>query len=309
VGKSIHYSLSEMLSMMRTKLAHEPDYIALIQLEQGKLPRESNVLAAMTLYEGTGCWKLVDIRLSRHRNPSQYSGSLPADVLAAAVTPKTDTERDFVKANLREYREEPDGSITWCTFDGIVRGSPKVKGCAPVTYFDQAGYFSRADGLAILKLAQEEWESYPEGAGFPRLHNPNRQHHPMDLFSAFRMQDLVAKTLSDQCEKIASLKSSAGTAYILWKHATAAIRQVGDPSLVDWAAVDRRVVREAVVESRQPIAEVAKVVREFSASKALLLQAVVTEDLLREVAFSGPSYFEQVQAASQESTATTPELG
>lgn len=134
------------------------------------------VLAAMTLWEGTCCWRLVDVRLALHRVPSPYSGGCFADDFCDSLKPETEELALLVKSMLREYTETQGGMILWCTFNGIVRGKPAVNGYTPVTWagFDQAGWWSRKDGLAYLKKTQAFWESF-EGNLAVKIHNPHHQ--------------------------------------------------------------------------------------------------------------------------------------
>lgn len=162
---------------MRTRFTRSRGWIALLA-DDKKYPKdEAPVLAAMTLHEGTGCWQLTDIRLSLHKKPSRYSGSLNADVLCAHIKPETPEAADYVKSQLREYKELEDGTILWCTFDGIVRGHREVSGYRPPSWedSDQAGYFSQAEGLAKLKEMQAAWDSIDSLDSNWRIDNPLRQ--------------------------------------------------------------------------------------------------------------------------------------
>lgn len=160
---------------MKTKITRDRNqYIALIIDEPGKKGKERDVLAAMTLFEGTGCWKMTDVRLSRFRVPDPYAGSLNADVLHASLKPENEEDANYIKSRLREYQEDEDGTIRWCTFDGIVRGHPSVKGYAPARYknFDQSGYFSQAEGLSKLQEIQLFWDNVPDLNYKWRINNP-----------------------------------------------------------------------------------------------------------------------------------------
>ena len=141
---------------MKTKITRSKGYIALI-IDNPKEANDKDVLAAMTLHEGTGCWRLIDVRLAQYRSVSKYSGSCYADDFHAEYAPKSPEEAEFVKSLLREFEEHSDGSIHWCTFEGIVRGSQTRR----PTYisFDQAGFFSQIEGLAKMKEIKRFWES------------------------------------------------------------------------------------------------------------------------------------------------------
>src|SRR5438105_10891675 len=79
------------------------------------------VLARMTIQDGTGCWTVCDLRLSPYRAPSPYL-HVSADTIHARVKPETPEDAAFVRSQLREFVESPDGEIRWCSYDGIVRG-------------------------------------------------------------------------------------------------------------------------------------------------------------------------------------------
>ncbi|WP_455233233.1 hypothetical protein [Geopseudomonas aromaticivorans] len=180
---------------VKTRITRSRGYIALLQVEPGKATRESNVLAAMTLYEGTGCWRLVDVRLARHRTPSPYSGSLIAEDFHSSITPASPEDAAFFKSHLREYREDSDGTLRWCTFEGIVRGHPAVNGYTPPRWanFDQAGYFSQAEGLARLKEIQAFWDTYEGDPAKAKIDNPLRQPSESVLRGELYVHKLLAE--------------------------------------------------------------------------------------------------------------------
>lgn len=167
---------------MKTRIRHERGRISLIEIDPTKKKGEENVLAAMTLYEGTGCWQLVDVRLARFKAPSQYSGGLDGQDFCARFKPESPDESAFIRSKLTRYREAEDGTIEWCTFEGIVKGSPTVSGYAPVSYFDDAGYFNKADGLAYLTITKRFWDDYA-GGDF-RRENPHRQTSETEIYFA-----------------------------------------------------------------------------------------------------------------------------
>lgn len=167
---------------MITKITRSKGFIALI-IDDISLPLEERpVLAAMTLYEGTGCWQLTDIRLSRSKTPSPYSGSPDADTLCATYKPNSAQEVDYIKSRLREYTEY-EGSILWCSFDGIVRGHATVNDYAPVRWanFDQAGYFSQAEGVEKLQEIKGYWDNVESLDANWRIENTNRQPTLSDI--------------------------------------------------------------------------------------------------------------------------------
>lgn len=173
-----------------TRLNHEKGRISLAIVDHETPRSEWDVVAAMTHYEGTGCWRVTDVRLSRARTPSPYAGDLNADVLCSSYKPESGAEAASVRQLLREYREEPDGSFLWCTFDGIVRGAPEVKGHRPAMWadFDQAGFFSRSDALATLREIQSFWATYTGPRNAARIPNPHRQPGEFEIGFLVRAQ-------------------------------------------------------------------------------------------------------------------------
>lgn len=136
-------------------------------------PEDRQVLASMTLFEGTGAWMLVDLRLARHRMPSAYSGGVRAEDVHAFIAPASEEEAQRIRSMLREYREDEEG-IHWSTFDGLVRGKPR-ENCGWAARNNHVGYFTRKEGLAYLQEAQAWWAAYEGDFEGARLANPNRQ--------------------------------------------------------------------------------------------------------------------------------------
>jgi hypothetical protein len=194
----------------QTKLVTEKSCISLVIDDPEKPRGEQDVVAAMTLYEGTGCWRLVDIRLSAHRKPSAYAGSLSADNLCASYKPESAAAARLVKSLLREYQEQEDGTLLWCTFDGIVRGDPKINGYAPVTYanFDQAGYFSKAGGLRKLAEIKAFWDVYVGDPAAARI--PNDHLQPTDSVVSFAVFE-ASRDFSEEPTAEDAVAGSAAT--------------------------------------------------------------------------------------------------
>jgi len=126
---------------MKTRIIQSKGCIELIINQSHRLDIEKQVVAGMSLIEGSGLWVLTDIRLSKYRVPSRYGASIMADDLCASYRPESPAESIYVKSLLREYREQPDGEILWCSFNGIVRGvcDKYVNGLK----FNSSGYFSK----------------------------------------------------------------------------------------------------------------------------------------------------------------------
>jgi hypothetical protein len=162
---------------METKLVRSRGRVALVVQDPEKPPRERDVLAQMDSYADCGCWHVTDVRLAQYVQPSPYSGSVSAEHYHSDFLPESADEAALVRSLLREYQEDADGTVRWCTFEGIVRGQPEVAGYRPVTYagFDQAGYFSQREALAKLVEIQKFWNSFEGNPATVKIENPNRQ--------------------------------------------------------------------------------------------------------------------------------------
>ena len=167
--------------------------IALILVNPDMKPWESDRVALMELYEGTRCWQLVDVRLATYRAPGQYMNA-SADDYHAMYKPDTPENATEVRTMLHEYTEDTDGTFHWCSFEGIVRGHPTIDGYRPSWHLtDQAGYFKRSEGLALMKEMQAWWEAYDGDPKLAKIDNPNRQMIETRIMSHFIMKDILAK--------------------------------------------------------------------------------------------------------------------
>lgn len=159
---------------MKTRIANRRNTHYELVIDDGSKGDDLKVLAGMTLFEGTGCWMLTDIRLHQHRTPSPYSGDLLGDDVSSHFKPKDAEESAFVQSLLREFLIEADGSIHWSTFEGLVRGQPRSCSWSKSSH-NGIGYFSRAEGLARLKEIQKFWDAYEGDPADAKIDNPNRQ--------------------------------------------------------------------------------------------------------------------------------------
>lgn len=162
---------------MKTKLTYEKGRISLV-VDHGKdKTQEKMVLAAMTLFEGTRCWNVIDIRLEENPVAHPWSGSGSGEDFYATFTPKSPEESNYVRSQLKEYEELEDGSFRWCTFGGIVRGAYEIDNFAPGTYqtFRRPVFHNRADGLAYLKDTQTFWEGFEGKIADSKIDNPYAQ--------------------------------------------------------------------------------------------------------------------------------------
>jgi hypothetical protein len=180
----------------KTEIIYREGQIALVLVESDVAPWERNRVAEMVEYGGTNCWSLVDIRLKKYPQLSTYGCSTCADDYHTSFKPENDLEAKIVKSHLREYREDADGSIHWCTFNGIVRGGHVVDGYRPVRYldFNQAGYFSRKEGLAKIREMKEFWDAHVGTLDSARIANSNLQVGETELLGLLS----IAKKMSSK---------------------------------------------------------------------------------------------------------------
>lgn len=240
--------------MAKSEIIEREGHIALVLADPAVAAWERNRVAEMTEDEGTDCWRVVDIRLKRFPQLSMYGCSTGADVYHASFTPDTEAEARLVKPMLREYREDADGSIHWCTFDGIVRGHPEVDGYRPRRYldFDQAGYFSRDEGMAKLLEMKAFWDVYDGSLVDARIENPHRQVSDSEVQGLIIMERMNAER-DRRVAALGDLEKKAGAEYTLWQFATEALAEAGgDPKAVNWVDVEKKVAAESLIDNGQP---------------------------------------------------------
>lgn len=86
-----------------------------------------------------------------------------------------------------EYVEDSDGNLMWCTFDGIVRGSPTVNGYKPSWIkLDHPGFFGYKDGLKQLNEIKAFWKTVQNLESNWRINNVHLQPTKTELFFKFR---------------------------------------------------------------------------------------------------------------------------
>lgn len=167
--------------------------------EKKQADSEKPVLAVLSNYAESGCWRLEDIRLTKDYTIDRYWASA-ANSFTGTYKPEDADEASYVKAKLREYQETKDGVILWSPFNGVVKGEPSINGYTPKRWadFDQTGYFSRTDGLAKLMEIQAFWESLPSLSEINesdwRLPNPHAQPSESDIQSLCSMRRVLYLT-------------------------------------------------------------------------------------------------------------------
>lgn len=173
---------------MKTRISSRGNNCYELLVDEGPNCNDRKVLAGMTLFQGTGCWMLTDIRLHTHRTPSAYSGSLYADDISCNYKPKNEAESKLVQSFLREFTIEEDGSISWSSFEGLVRGH--LRPCAwSRTYHNGIGYFTRAEGFAYLRELQKFWLDCDADPAIVKIENPHRQPNVSGIYWKLRLKE------------------------------------------------------------------------------------------------------------------------
>jgi hypothetical protein len=187
--------LKQHRDSMKTKFLFEKGRISLL-VDHGKnTDAEKQVLAAMTLSEGTRCWTIIDIRLNKVPVAHPWSGSEMADDFNAHWKPKSPSEAEAVKAMLLEYEEREDGTLMWCTYRNIVRGDLGVKGYTPVSSRGLKLYthHDKASGMAKLREMKAFWECHHGTIAEAAIHNPYSQPSSSDVWLTLTCEELLAR--------------------------------------------------------------------------------------------------------------------
>ena len=168
---------------MKTKIVKERCRILLVQ--DIPVPPGSGrpQLAAMTEREGTGCWKVVDIRLHPRPAAHEFSGGGNAEDVHSRFKPESEEEAQTVKAMLQEYEERSDGELVWCPCTNMVRGEQGVKGYIPKSWdnFHPPVYHTRASAWAKLRAIKEFWEQHKGTVAEAKIPNPHAQPTESDV--------------------------------------------------------------------------------------------------------------------------------
>lgn len=144
---------------------------------------EKQVLAAMTHYEGTLCWTVIDIRLESKPSADPWSGSGTGEDFYSEWKPKCGDEARVVKGLLKDYQELPDGTLIWCTYKNIVQGHEKINGLAPGSPngIKRKIYHTKAEAMARLQECKAFWEAHHGAIAEGKIPNPYRQPGETDI--------------------------------------------------------------------------------------------------------------------------------
>ena len=162
---------------MKTLVKRELKSVTLILDDHLANTAAPNKVWQAACYADSNCWIVTDVRLSSYKEPGPYATSLDADDFHSELKPTSLEEAKFIKSRLKSYREDDDGTIHWCSFDGMIQGHSQINGYVPPSYkdFHGPGYLSRREALEALQECRRFWENYSGDIGSAKLHNPNRQ--------------------------------------------------------------------------------------------------------------------------------------
>jgi hypothetical protein len=180
---------------MKTKFSIEKGRISLL-VDHGKnADAEKQVLAAMTLYEGTRCWTIIDIRLDKAPVADPWSGSGSGEDFFSELKPKSPAEAEDAKAMLNEYEERPDGTLMWCTYNSIVRGELAINGYTPVSPYGLKRYIhhNKSGGMDKLREIKAFWDNHQGTIVEGAISNPHGQPSVTEVWMALACKALLAK--------------------------------------------------------------------------------------------------------------------
>jgi hypothetical protein len=179
---------------MKTKLLRDKGWVQLVLTEPNpEVLYDKGVVSGMTEDEGTGCWIIADIRLGRYMTANPYAGSISAEDFVSMHKPASGDERELYLSRLREVDEREDGTLLWCSYNGIVRGSQSVSGYTPSRWMDFTPnvYHSYREGLAIMKEIRAFWNNYIGRIKDAKIDNPYYQPTASAISSELIMQRVI----------------------------------------------------------------------------------------------------------------------
>lgn len=179
---------------MKTKIIKSKGYIELVLDEPVEgIMFDKGVIAGMTQFADLNCWILCDIRLGRNINCSPYTASIAADDYFCHLIPEDDAQRQHILSYLKEYQEHNDGTITWCSYNKMVRGLSTIDGYSPSSHlhFYPEVYHSRKNALALLIQIQEYWNNYSGTLADSKIENPYLQKTASEILMDIRVRTMI----------------------------------------------------------------------------------------------------------------------
>lgn len=158
---------------MKTKIIHTHRNSCVELIIDEPVPgAERRVLAAMTLFEGTGAWMMTDVRLHQHMKVSRHSGSLRASDIHSFYEPKDEEQAKYLRSRLHTYSENEEG-FHWSTYEGLILGTPREGDW--ISDKNHIGFFTKQEGLEKLKEIQAFWDDFEGDPDSVKIDNPLRQ--------------------------------------------------------------------------------------------------------------------------------------
>lgn len=179
---------------MKTKINRLKGYIELVLDEPvDGVMFEKGVLAGMTQFHELDCWILCDMRLGRHIQCSPYTASISAEDYFCHLIPEDDEQRLLILSYLKEYTEHQDGTITWCSYNKMVRGERDIKGDSPSSHlqFFPEVYHGKKNALNLLLQIQEYWNTYTGTLKESKINNPYLQKNASEIMGDIRFRALM----------------------------------------------------------------------------------------------------------------------
>lgn len=186
-----------MTKPTRTRIHYEKGRISLkLASPDTGWGQVGDVLAAMTMMEGTGCWFLIDLRLAPLGKPNPYAGAGIGEDFYNEHLPESEDQATKLRATLSEYEERENGLFIWCSFRNIVRGQSSIKGYTPPGYndFHPPVWHSRKEALDKLKVIQAFWEAHTGSVNEARIANPYLQPTSDQLMSRWTAENILRKS-------------------------------------------------------------------------------------------------------------------
>lgn len=165
---------------MKTRIERRKGSVSLL-VERNEPGAPIEVLACLQQMADSSNWFVIDIRLLQRPIAHEFSGSAAAEDFCAHVSPESEAERDFYQSKLKEYKEDCDGRLLWCTYRNMWRGEHGVDGYTPPSVVEPLVYMSFKDGLKIMQEIRSYWESYEGAISSAKIENPYRQPREGEL--------------------------------------------------------------------------------------------------------------------------------
>lgn len=171
---------------MKTRVLRRKGCVTLIA-DRGVSDAPHEVLACLQQMADSSNWFIVDIRLLERPVAHEFSGSPAAEDFCANIKPESEAERAFHISRLKEYVEQSDGSLMWCTYRNLWRGEQGIDDYIPPSIVKPSIYMPFKTGLKNLQGIRDYWEAYSGLISDAKIENLHRQPREGDLMRAWWM--------------------------------------------------------------------------------------------------------------------------